>query len=177
MGSRRVGLARTQALIEGLKRELNLAGTTLANPKGTELCKFGAATAIPVATDEVALNTVTVPAGCIITDVGFLATTVLGGVGSGAKVTFNAGFSSAAAEDLVAVTDVCDATSKSTANSIASCATGARIDASGAKIAFAAAAQATYRETETIVYGRISQVSEVADQVGSVQLFVKYVIL
>jgi hypothetical protein len=29
MGSRRVGLARTQALIENLKRELNLNGATL----------------------------------------------------------------------------------------------------------------------------------------------------
>jgi len=29
MGSRRVGLARTQALIEGLKRELNLGGSGL----------------------------------------------------------------------------------------------------------------------------------------------------
>ena len=29
MGSKRIGLARTQALIEGLKRELNLQGTTL----------------------------------------------------------------------------------------------------------------------------------------------------
>jgi len=33
MGSKRVGLARTQALIENLKRELNLQGTTFAGVK------------------------------------------------------------------------------------------------------------------------------------------------
>ncbi len=32
MGSKRIGLARTQALIENLKRELQLAGSTLAGP-------------------------------------------------------------------------------------------------------------------------------------------------
>jgi len=32
MGSKRVGLARVQALIEGLKREINLSSTTLKGP-------------------------------------------------------------------------------------------------------------------------------------------------
>lgn len=177
MGSKRVGLARTQALIEGLKRELNLAGTTLNEPKGVELCKFGAATSIPVAEALVALNTVTVPAGCMITDVGILATTALGAGSGGTIVKFNAGFASAAADDLVALTNICDANSISTANSMASAATGTRIDATGAALAFAADAQALYRETETIVYGRIENNLAVADAIGSVQLFVRYIMV
>ena len=35
---KRLGLARTQALLENLKRELNLAGSTLNGIKGAELC-------------------------------------------------------------------------------------------------------------------------------------------
>ena len=34
MGSKRVGLARTQALIENLKRDLNLGGSTIASKQG-----------------------------------------------------------------------------------------------------------------------------------------------
>ena len=49
MGSKRVGLARMQALIENLKRELDLNNSTLNNTKGVELVEYSAATALPVA--------------------------------------------------------------------------------------------------------------------------------
>ena len=37
MGTKRVGLARTQALIQNLKRELDMNNATLVNTKGVEL--------------------------------------------------------------------------------------------------------------------------------------------
>ena len=40
MGSKRIGLARTQALIESLKRELNLADSTLAGQTITDAAKL-----------------------------------------------------------------------------------------------------------------------------------------
>ena len=48
MGTKRVGLARTQALIQNLKRELDMNNATLVNTKGVELVKYTAAVAVPV---------------------------------------------------------------------------------------------------------------------------------
>ena len=43
MGTKRVGLARTQALIQNLKRELDMKNSTLTKTKGVELCTYTAA--------------------------------------------------------------------------------------------------------------------------------------
>ena len=50
MGSKRVGLARTQTLIENLKRELNLGGTSLAGTvEGTAQAESGETLALTAA--------------------------------------------------------------------------------------------------------------------------------
>ena len=49
MGTKRVGLARTQALIQNLKRELDMNNATLVNTKGVELTKMSALTSIATA--------------------------------------------------------------------------------------------------------------------------------
>lgn len=52
MGSKRVGLARTQALIENLKRELNLGGSQLAGVKDSVLTTTADATTTLTAADS-----------------------------------------------------------------------------------------------------------------------------
>ena len=42
MGTKRVGLARVEALLENLKREINLSGSTLCAPLGACVGTFGA---------------------------------------------------------------------------------------------------------------------------------------
>ena len=74
MSSKRVGLARTQALIQGLKRELAMGGTTFMNTKGVEM---------NVASDEILFDGtggfgdttgLAVPANSIITGLGVVCT-------------------------------------------------------------------------------------------------------
>jgi hypothetical protein len=55
MGTKRVGLARTQALIQGLKRELSLGGTTFLNAKDGKMTQ-GAGTVIANDTAAVSLT-------------------------------------------------------------------------------------------------------------------------
>jgi len=75
MGSKRVGLLRTQALIENLKRELAMGGTTFMNTKGVEMNVFS---------DEISADGtggfgdttgLVVPANSIITGAGVVCTT------------------------------------------------------------------------------------------------------
>ena len=82
--SRRVGLARTQALVENLKRELDMNNSTLTNTKGVELTKLSALTSIPVAVGNTDIS-VTLPANAFVTDVGFINTLALGGGGPGSN--------------------------------------------------------------------------------------------
>ena len=74
MGTKRVGLARTQALIQNLKRELAMEGTTFANAKGVEM---------NVASDEILFDGtggfgdstgLAIPANSIITGLGVVCT-------------------------------------------------------------------------------------------------------
>jgi len=81
MGSKRVGLARTQKLIENLKRELNLTGATLdgqtiSEAKGVEMCVYSAATDAD-GTGGFSSDALTVPANSVITAMGMVVTTQL----------------------------------------------------------------------------------------------------
>ena len=77
MGTKRVGLARTQALIENLKRTLTMGGARFTNVKGVELVKHSALTTIPVAVGSTDMS-ITLPENAFVTDVGFINTAILG---------------------------------------------------------------------------------------------------
>ena len=81
MGTKRVGLARVEALLENLKRDLDFAGSTFEAVKGIEMCAYSdpaeadgtggftsAAIAIPA-------NAVIVNMGCVVTTNLVLSTT------------------------------------------------------------------------------------------------------
>jgi hypothetical protein len=175
MGTKRVGLARTQALLQNLKRELDMNSATLTNTKGVELVKYSSVTTIPVAVGNTDLS-VTLPANALVTDVGFLNTEVLGGGAAGATVTINAGWSAATDVDLLAATVVCDANSAAAAKTGWSAAAGNKADASGAALSLADGA-ALYRTTADTVYMRVAVGSGVIPTISAGRLWVKYLIV
>jgi len=82
MGSKRVGLARTQKLIENLKRELAMGGATFKDAnveelRGVVMCAYSA----EVSTDGTGgfgdTTGITIPANSVITTLGVVVTTQL----------------------------------------------------------------------------------------------------
>jgi hypothetical protein len=76
MGSKRVGLARTQALVQNLKRDLAMGGTRFTNVKGVEMCAYSDATSAD-GTGGFTSSAITVPANAIITNMGCVVSTNL----------------------------------------------------------------------------------------------------
>ena len=76
MGSKRVGLARTEALLENLKRELNFAGSTFDAVKGVEMCAYSDATSAD-GTGGFTSEAITIPANAVIVNMGCVVTTNL----------------------------------------------------------------------------------------------------
>ena len=77
MGTKRIGLARTQTLVENLKRTLTMGGARFSNVKGVEMSVYS---------DEVSADAtggfgdatgLAVPANSIITGLGVVVSTVL----------------------------------------------------------------------------------------------------
>jgi hypothetical protein len=108
MGSKRVGLARTQALIQGLKRELSLSGATidgaqLTDAKGVEMNIYSAAASADESGGFGDATGLVVPANTIITGLGCVVTTELSA--STGTPTYECLFGTAAAgnHDLTAV--------------------------------------------------------------------------
>jgi hypothetical protein len=76
MGSRRLGLARTQALIQQLKRDLAMGGTRFLNAKGVEMCAYSDS-ADADGTGGFSSAGITIPANAVITAMGMVVTTNL----------------------------------------------------------------------------------------------------
>ena len=75
MGTKRVGLARTQALIQNLKRELQMNGSRLIDVKGTEMCVYSGEISGDGSGGFGATTGITVPANSVITGLGVVVTT------------------------------------------------------------------------------------------------------
>ena len=75
MGSKRVGLARTQALIENLKRELAMGGAAFANLKGVEMCAYSAEVKSDGTGGFGATTGIAIPANSVITALGVVVVT------------------------------------------------------------------------------------------------------
>ena len=175
MGTKRVGLARTQALLQNLKRELNMQLSTINNAKGVELCEYSAATAIPVAQQNNDLWSVSLPANALITDVGYVVSGNNVNAASSGTITFSFGTSSGGGELVTAVQ--VNQTASDLANGVAQFASlGNLPHASGAAIAFTPAAP-LFGTTARTIYMRVTIGGAVlADANGKVSLVVKYII-
>jgi len=175
MGTKRVGLARTQALIQNLKRELDLNGATLTETKGVVLAKASAATAIPVTQQNNDLWSVALPAGALIVDVGYVVSGANVNVDSSGTVSFAFGTSSGGGELVTAVQ--VNQTASDLANGICQMVSTANLPhASGAAIAFTPAAPLS-QAAASVVYMRVTVGgAALADANGKVALIVKYVI-
>ena len=76
MGTKRVGLARTQALVEGLKRNLTMGGARFTNVKGVEMNVYSDAISADGTGGFTDSTGLAVPANSIITGCGFVVSTV-----------------------------------------------------------------------------------------------------
>ena len=80
MGNRRMGLARLEALLEAVDRDLNLANTTLTSPTITSAAGFSLATE---AIGDAGAASVTVPISLVTADESDMAVTLADGTIAG----------------------------------------------------------------------------------------------
>jgi hypothetical protein len=99
MGTKRVGLARTKALIINLKRDLAMGGTRFTDVKGVEMCVYSDAVSSVTNTHIEDQTGLIVPANSVITGAGVVVSTVLAAGAGTMGVTFG---TAAAGEQIVA---------------------------------------------------------------------------
>lgn len=175
MGTKRVGLARTQKLIENLKRELSMGGASFTNVKGVEMCVYSGATAIPTATQNNDLWSVSLPANAMITDVGFIVESA--NVNAQSSGTLTVSFGDASTEqDIVAAVQV-NQTASDLAKGVVMSAIAENLPhASGGKLSFAPAAP-LHSTAAASVHMRVTVAGNtLADANGKLNMFVKYYI-
>ena len=115
--------------------------------------------------------TVTVPAGCVITDIGFIATKTFD-VGT-SVVKFSAGTNGT---NIIAATTVNNTNTDIAAGTHISVLANNKLHASGGQIAFADAA-ALHSSSERSIILRVGVTSAVLTAVSEFQAYVKYVAL
>jgi len=76
MGSKRIGLARVEAMLESLKRELDFAGSRFVAVKGVEMCAYSAE-AEADGTEGFTSAAISIPANAVITNMGCVVTSNL----------------------------------------------------------------------------------------------------
>ena len=175
MGTKRIGLARTQALLENLKRELDLNLSVINNAKGVELCEYSSAVALPVAQQNNDLWSVSLPANALITDVGYMVSEDDVDAASSSTITVSFG-DSEGAQDIVAAVQV-NQTSSDLANGVSqSVSAGNLPHASGGALGFAPAAP-LYQSSASTIYMRVTVAgANLTDANGYLSMFVKYII-
>ena len=140
--------------------------------KGIHATATSAVTDIPVAAGNTDIA-VSLPAGALVRDMGFVVTSALGGGAASGTQTVSMGTSEGGAELVVAV-EVCDANSTAAAGSSMSVLNSVEADASGAPFADFVDAAALYSSTARSVYMRFAQGVGVAASKAKVVVFVDY---
>ena len=196
MGTKRVGLARTQALIENLKRSLTLTGTTItgatlsggtvsgctisgdSNVTGGGVCAmaYSDAGTVSQATGDYDA-TIALPANALILDMGFKVNTAIGGTGStGVKINVSFGTTASGAE-LVTGVDVCNANSSMAAGAAMSVVAQNKGDASGAAFGGIKDAATLWASASRNIFMRTTVAAGAQDADGEVVAYVKYAII
>ena len=196
MGTKRVGLARTQTLIENLKRSLSLTGTTMtgmtisngtansctisgdSNVTGGGVCGMAYSDAVTVSQATGNYDaTITLPANALILDMGFKVNTAIGGTGS-TGVKINIGFGTTASNyDLVVAVDVCNANSAMAAGAAMSVVAQNKGDASGAAFGGLKDAATLWASASRNIFMRTTVASGAQDADGEVVAYVKYAVI
>ena len=196
MGTKRIGLARTQALLENLKRSLGLSGTTmtgltLSNGTANSCTMSGDASVTgggllgtaysDALTVSAAIGNydaaIDLPANAMILDCGFKVNTAIGGTGStGVTVTVDFAYTAGDA-DIVAAAAVCDANSQMAAGAAMSAVAQNKGDASGAKFAGLKSGATLWNSAADKVFARFAVANGAQDADGEVVAWVKYAIV
>ena len=174
MGSKRVGLARIEALIENLRRELTMNGTRLTATKGVEMAAYS---------DEISADGtggfgdtsgISIPANSIITEVGLVVTTAFALDGAGKLgATFG---TEAAGEQIVADDDDSIRGSSSAALAVGKGNSSNPVTqaALGGTTALAIVADSAFSASARNVYGAITiHANNITS--GAVRFYVKYI--
>ena len=177
MGTKRVGLARTQALIENLKRELAMGGTRFSNAKGVEMAVFSDEAEADGAQGFSETVGMAVPANSIITEVGVVVTQEFT-ISTTAKLGAQVGTSSGGAE-LIADND--DALRGSASGTLA-VGKGTSTNAALATTALGGnekldfATGVAFSTSARTIYGSVT-ISTGNITAGAVRFYLKYVII
>ena len=148
---------------------------SLSGKTGLQGTAVSAATSIPVAVGTTDLS-VTLPAGSLIKDIGFVCTSAIGGTGASGTMTVSAG-SAAGGAQFLAEAVICDTNSATAAGSSMSALNAVEADASGAAFADLKDAAALYTSAAQTVYMRFEQKVGVAAAIGEAILYVDYIIV
>lgn len=174
MGSKRVGLARTQALIENLKRELQMNGAQLSAAKGVEMAAYSEEISADGTGGFGDTSGVAIPANSIITEVGLVVTTQF--TLSGAA-TLGATFGTAAAGEQI-VADDADSIRGSSGAALAvgkgNSSDSGTNTALGGNVALALVADSAFSASARSVYGAVT-ISANNITAGAVRFYVKYI--
>jgi hypothetical protein len=191
MGTKRVGLARTQALLENLKRSLGLSGTTMtgmtlsngtansctisgdSNVTGGGIMGIAYSDAYTVLQQTAAQSVqVTIPANAMILDCGIKVTSQIGGTG-----TLKMGFGTDTSDfSIVAEKTVCDSGSTMAAGAMQSAVAQNKGDASGAAFGGLEGGVVLWRSASDIIFLTITA-SSASTTAGELVAWVKYAIV
>lgn len=174
MGTKRIGLARTQALIESLKRELRMGGAEFSNVKGVQAVVYSEEISSDAA-DIADATGVSIPANAVITDVGVVVTT---GITLSGAATLGVTFGTAAEGEQIVAND---ADSLATSGTTLAAGKGTSTDGAvqvglGGAAALAFVADSLFSASARTVYGKITHSAEDITA-GAVRFWVKYVIV
>ena len=174
MGTKRVGLARMEALMENLSRNLDLNGSRFTELVGAELVDYSTVKTIDVAQAnyDVAL---TIPANAMITDIGYICTTEMDAA-SGTTIAFSAGLA-ASFTDVITNTQVNQTNADIDAGVVQSAMSANIPHASGTAIPTFLPAVALFATTERTLNIRIVIGGADLSVAGAYRGFAKYVII
>jgi hypothetical protein len=171
MGTKRIGLARTQALVENLKRDMSMGGTRFTNVKGVEMCVYSDAISADGTGGFGDTTGLTVPANSIITGCGVVVSSGLTLDSATLGVTFG---TAAAGEQIVADDD------NSLTTAVTSLAAGKGTSthshektAMGGAAALVFVADSAYSTSTRTIYGAITISTGNVDS-GAVKFWVTY---
>ena len=165
-----------QVTVTDTKGLHQLTGTgTVIESVGAEGVVSSGTTTLPAAAGNTDIQ-LTMPAGALVTDFGFVVTSAVGGGAASGTMTVSLG-TSAGGQELVAQAVVADANSTIAAGASMSVLNAVEADASGAAFADFVDASALHSTTARTLHARFTQGTGSAAAAGEVIAYVKYIIL
>jgi hypothetical protein len=176
MGSKRVGLARLEALMENLKRELAMGGARFTAVKGVEMAAYSD----EISADETGgfgdTSGIAIPANSLITEVGLVVTTQFT---VSTTSTLGATFGTAAAGEQI-VADDADSIRGSSSGTLAvgkgTSSNSAIATSLGGAAALVVVADSAFSAAARTIFGSVT-INTGNITAGAVRFYVKYITL